>query len=891
MSRIRSWLPWFSLILLVLLAIQPLLGDLPKGHDTLLHVYRIPQISALWAQGIPFSRWAPDLAYGYGYPLLNFYPPLSPYLLTTLNWLINQNAVLATSLSFTLAVTLGCLGMYILGSSVYRRWGGVLAAAAYTLAPHYIYQTYERGSLSTALVVALFPWALWAVLQVSRKPTLKRAALAAIAILLVFASHASASMLFLPIPVILGLISAVKSSANQRERLLRVGAVAASIALGMALSAWIWLPSLAELPLSQYGQSVSSGKQLYLTGFADILRWPGTVVAGEINPPLSQSPGLAQLGLAFVAMVISTITLIHKCQVRETDTLTAWISLVSALLGLTFAFFATRYSLLFWQHLPFLYILQYPWRFLDTATICLALACGSLTASFRIRLGQVALIAASLVVFTANAIPYLYPPRWVELPLHPTLADATAAQQKYGIFGLTSWGEYLPATASWRVNQPAFAGADEGASLADKLDRSDPQLDVIEQSSNSLHAELRITLKNSSTLTFATYYFPGWFATLDGAALPARADANGLISIKVPAGEHLLTLAFGETPLRLAADIISVLALLGVLVALLKRPKRPEYMVAKQADRVGSYPACAWLVPAVLIALLVSKVLYFDRFDSPLVVHLYDNKLMAMSTEAVWASPEINLAGSKLNSSELALFWQAQIPTAINYEVQVSLVDKLGTVGAQVTRQHPGYYPTSYWESGQLVRDSYILPLENLPHSGSYQVMVTLQTPLSPTLAASNAISLCVGTIIISPTVIVDKLRVRFGDAIALDAVEFPASIAAGQMISMTLLWRSLETLDQDYTVMIHLLRLDGSLEVAGDAAPLQDTYPTSIWAVGQTFRDEHLFYAPVEPGLYEVEVGWYLASSGDRLEPEGPGTTNTARVMLGPIEVTEPTN
>ena len=71
-------------MLLVALACQPLLGLPPRGHDALLHYYRIPAVSRLWHDGILFSRWLPDLIYGYGSPLFNFYPPLSAYLLTAL---------------------------------------------------------------------------------------------------------------------------------------------------------------------------------------------------------------------------------------------------------------------------------------------------------------------------------------------------------------------------------------------------------------------------------------------------------------------------------------------------------------------------------------------------------------------------------------------------------------------------------------------------------------------------------------------------------------------------------------------------------------------------------------------------------------------------------------
>ncbi|MGQ9680999.1 MAG: hypothetical protein ACUVX9_00525 [Anaerolineae bacterium] len=81
----RTWSAYSGPLLCVLIALcaaQPILvtGRLPQGHDALFHLHRVIQLDALLREGIVFSRWAPDLARGFGYPLFNYYAPLSYYL-------------------------------------------------------------------------------------------------------------------------------------------------------------------------------------------------------------------------------------------------------------------------------------------------------------------------------------------------------------------------------------------------------------------------------------------------------------------------------------------------------------------------------------------------------------------------------------------------------------------------------------------------------------------------------------------------------------------------------------------------------------------------------------------------------------------------------------------
>jgi hypothetical protein len=63
------------------LAVWPVLrAGYPAIGDGLNHFYRLVEFEHLLAHGEWFPRWASDLGYGYGYPLFNYYPPLTYYL-------------------------------------------------------------------------------------------------------------------------------------------------------------------------------------------------------------------------------------------------------------------------------------------------------------------------------------------------------------------------------------------------------------------------------------------------------------------------------------------------------------------------------------------------------------------------------------------------------------------------------------------------------------------------------------------------------------------------------------------------------------------------------------------------------------------------------------------
>ena len=132
--------------LAVLPAAWPYLGaGLPRTNDALPHLYRALALDRLVRAGRLWPRWSPDLVHGYGYPVFNFFPPLSHYLVVLyhLVGLPLTNAYRAAVLThFVLAAWFA----FLLARDLFGPSGGWVAALAYAYSPYLLYDAHVRGA-------------------------------------------------------------------------------------------------------------------------------------------------------------------------------------------------------------------------------------------------------------------------------------------------------------------------------------------------------------------------------------------------------------------------------------------------------------------------------------------------------------------------------------------------------------------------------------------------------------------------------------------------------------------------------------------------------------------------------------------------------------------------
>jgi len=114
MKLLRRFAPPLTILALALVGLEAILQpSLPCSDDAAFHLLRLTQLDHLLRQGILYSRWAPDMAQGYGYPFFNFYAPLSTYI-TAFIGMLTQNLNLAVRVSFALSFYLSGVMAYLL---------------------------------------------------------------------------------------------------------------------------------------------------------------------------------------------------------------------------------------------------------------------------------------------------------------------------------------------------------------------------------------------------------------------------------------------------------------------------------------------------------------------------------------------------------------------------------------------------------------------------------------------------------------------------------------------------------------------------------------------------------------------------------------------------------
>jgi len=234
----------------------------------------------------------------------------------------------------------------------------------------------------------------------------------------------------------------------------------------------------------------------------------------------------------------------------------------------------------------------------------------------------------------------------------------------------------------------------------------------------------------------------------------------------------------------------------------------------------------------------------------------------------------------------LTLFWRADEADLPEYLVQLALDETLLTLDSPVH----GTYPVSQWAQGEVVADRYALrlPLDTPP--GDHVLALHVVDPFHD---ADPDLSIELDTIAVQASersfdvpLIAHPLRATLGASIELLGYDLSAeSLAPGDTLVLTLYWRALSEMTEDYTVFTHVVAPDGSMSGQQDNAPVGGTHPTSLWAAGEIVTDRYIIKVRerATAGLQRMEVGMYIAENGVRLPVKETGGD---AVALDEIEI-----
>jgi len=104
----RRALPQLTVVLFGVVSASPLMkAYMTCSDDGVFHIHKALGLETLIKLGHWFPRWTPHMAHGFGYPLYNFYAPLSSYVLAGIH---NLGPIYPLALHIALVCALPCLG-------------------------------------------------------------------------------------------------------------------------------------------------------------------------------------------------------------------------------------------------------------------------------------------------------------------------------------------------------------------------------------------------------------------------------------------------------------------------------------------------------------------------------------------------------------------------------------------------------------------------------------------------------------------------------------------------------------------------------------------------------------------------------------------------------------
>ncbi|MCL4545649.1 MAG: glycosyltransferase family 39 protein [Chloroflexi bacterium] len=134
-------------------------------------------------------------------------------------------------------------------------------------------------------------------------------------------------------------------------------------------------------------------------------------------------------------------------------------------------------------------------------------------------------------------------------------------------------------------------------------------------------------------------------------------------------------------------------------------------------------------------------------------------------------------------------------------------------------------------------------------------------------------------------------VRDHFRDGITLENYSLSSrSLRPGSTLGITLRWETAQPVRTSYTVFTHVLNSAQDVVAQHDGLPASGTRPTTTWIPGQVVIDLHGIVLPptLPPGTYTVEVGLYVAATGQRdIIVGGADHPGANRILLGSIVVT----
>jgi hypothetical protein len=521
-----------------------------SGHDFEFHVASWLDVAYQWHHGVLYPRWTFWTNHGFGEPRYIFYPPLS--------WMLGAFLSLVVPISWVpagfilLTQTLAGVSAFFLLRRLASPTAAYLAAVFYAANPYALLVSYIRSDFAEQLAGAFFPLLLLAALYLAgllgdEQPRLSDIARFAVAFAAIWLCNAPAGVLASYAMALFFAYAAL----SQRSFRPAIRA-AAGFGLGFGLTAFYLIPAAYEQRWVNIAQALSSGllpaQNFLFTSVDDVehtwFNWISSICA-LILIVLIGCTALASRKLARTT----------PCSPRR-----LWTALL--LLGAAATVLMLRFSLPFWNLLPKLRFVQFPWRWMSVlAVIC----CCFVAAASERRRGWLWL--AFYLIFEVPLGIFLAQNTWWDPDEMSTQQAAISSGTGYE--GVDEYDPVGDDHLDLPKNTP-LAAVVSGCSDDAPQCRIDAKIQV--QSWEPETKKISVQSSGPALIALRLLNYPAWQATVNGRPVSLeRPDDVSQMLVPVQAGSSEIQIRLVRTSDRSMGIAVSVFSLLAVLFHLLQR--------------------------------------------------------------------------------------------------------------------------------------------------------------------------------------------------------------------------------------------------------------------------------------------------------------------------------
>lgn len=513
-------------------------------HDD-VQVMRLYELEKCFQDGQFPCRLVPDMGAGYGHLLYNFHPVL-PYYTGEAFRLLGFSFIDVSKILFFLAFLGSGFFMFLLSREFFGKAGGLTAAAFFLLAPYHSVDIYVRGALTESWAIVFFPLIFWGIYKLIKTDNLTPFLVTIFALTGLFLSHNIMSLIFPPF-AFLWAVSLIVLNKKWRKFIW----VGVAFVWSFGLSSLFLIPAFLEKSFVKI-ETMTTGYYDFHIHFATIKQlfidrnWGyGPSIPGP-NDTLS-----FQLGWPHWWFGIASIALVVYMFLRSSKEREKLFVITFFVITFIFSIFMTHSKSVFiWDKITLLSFVQFPWRFLGVAMFANGVLAAGLISFLKSPKKQWLFAVASIILVVTFNISYFRPEK-----SFPSMNDGEKLSgEEWRIQSMATLMDYVPK----KVINPPTKIAPVNPWLID----GEAKLTEFRKRSDFWRFTIETLGTRPAVVEVPVFDYPKWQVLIDQQEVSHDFNPQtGVVRVDVPPGKHTVVGWFKDTPVRKAANMISLASL------------------------------------------------------------------------------------------------------------------------------------------------------------------------------------------------------------------------------------------------------------------------------------------------------------------------------------------